>query len=779
MIAAHDSSPRSAGGVIEPGEPGGSIQRVAIVGNHIPRQCGIATFTTDLSDAISAEFRDVDCFVLAMNDAGRKHAYPPRVHFEIAQGDLTSYRRAADFLNVNPVDVVSVQHEYGIFGGKAGSHLLTLLRELRMPVVSTLHTILAEPNATQRAVMDELTRLSERIVVMSQRGAELVAEVHGVPPDKIDLIPHGIPPVPTAALSRGQLGVRGKRIILTFGLLSPDKGIEHVIEALPAILQRYPDTVYIVVGATHPHVRESQGETYRLSLETRAQRLGVAANMIFHNRFVRQAELAEFLAAADIYVTPYLKPEQITSGTLAYAVGSGKAVVSTPYWYATELLAEGRGVLVPWRDPAAIAHEVVSLFDHPVETRAMSARALEYGRSMVWPAVARRYLGTFERARADDAARHRDVFIARTLATGPAELPEMKLEHLQLLTDDTGLLQHAVYNVPAYHDGYCLDDNARALLLVTLLEDGGTEDVTMLRALASRYAAFVSYAFDREQGRFRNFMSHDRRWTEAYGSDDSQGRAVWALGTMVGRSGDPGRRSLGGKLFHLSLPGMGRLTSPRAWAYAILGMEEYLGAFQGDRSVEGACRKLSERLLGRYRESQKPDWPWFEDSATYCNARLPQALLVAGARLGSEEMTAAGVASLEWLVAVQSTADGYFAPIGSNGFYTRGGPKAAFDQQPVEACGMVSACLVAQRVTGSRVWAERARRAFGWFVGQNQLQQSMYDPRTGGCRDGLHADRVNENQGAESTVSFLLALLEMRALGRTTPVELDSREERS
>lgn len=757
----------------------GSIQRIAIVGNHIPRQCGIATFTTDLSDAITAEFPAVDCFVLAMNDAGREHAYPPRVRFEIAQGDLASYRRAADFLNVNPVDVVSVQHEYGIFGGKAGSHLLTLLRELRMPVVSTLHTILAEPNSTQRAVMDELTRLSERIVVMSERGAELVAEVHGVSPEKIDLIPHGIPAVPTAALSRGQLGVRGKRIILTFGLLSPDKGIEHVIEAMPAILQRYPDTVYIVVGATHPHVRENHGESYRLSLESRAQRLGVAANMIFHNRFVSQAELAEFLAAADVYVTPYLKPEQITSGTLAYAVGSGKAVISTPYWYATELLAEGRGILVPWRDPASIAREVVGLFEHPAETRAMSARALEYGRSMVWPAVARRYLGTFERAREGHASRLRDVFIARTLAMRPAELPEMKLEHLQLLTDDTGILQHATYNVPAYDAGYCLDDNARALLLVTLLEDAGTEDLTVLRALASRYAAFVSYAFDREQGRFKNFMSHDRRWTEACGSDDSHGRAVWALGTMVGRSTDPGRRSLGGKLFHLALPGMARLSSPRAWAYALLGIEEYLGAFQGDRSVEGASRELSERLLVRFRESQKPDWPWFEDSATYCNARLPQALLVTGARLGNEEMTAAGVLSLEWLVAIQSTPDGYFAPIGSDGFYTRGGVKAPFDQQPVEACGMVAACLVAQRVTGSRIWAERARRAFGWFVGQNQLQQALYDPRTGGCRDGLHADRVNENQGAESTLSFLLALLDMRVEGRTTPIGPETREERS
>ncbi len=751
--------------------PSAAIRRVAMLGNHVPRQCGIATFTTDLSDAIAAEFAEIDCFVLAMNDAGKHHVYPPRVRFEMAQGDLTSYRRAADFLNVNPVDVVCLQHEYGIFGGKAGAHVLALLRELRMPIVSTLHTILAEPNPMQRVVMDELTQLSERIVVMSEQGAKLLGQVHGVPAAKIDLIPHGIPSVPVAGRSKNQLGVEGRRVVLTFGLLSPDKGIENVIEAMPAILARYPDAVYIVLGATHPHVKEQHGETYRLALETRAQKLGVASSMIFHNRFVSQAELAEFLAAAEVYITPYLKPEQITSGTLAYAVGSGKAVISTPYWYATELLAEGRGILVPWRDPAAIAREVIGLFDDPRKAHAMRERAAAYGRGMKWPAVARRYVESFERARSEQADRLRTVFHAKTLATRPAELPELNLGHLRVMTDDTGILQHAVFSVPRYDDGYCIDDNARALLLVTLIEDAGMEDAAPLRTLAARYAAFVSHAFNRERGRFRNFMSYSRRWTEESGSEDSHGRALWALGTVVGRSSDPGKQSLAGDLFHLALPAVSEFTSPRAWAYALLGIDQYLRAFAGDRSVESARLEISERLMTRSADSRAIDWPWFEDSVTYCNARLPQALLLAGARMKNEEMMATAKRALHWLARIQSTEDGYYAPIGSNGFYTRGGAKAAFDQQPVDACAMVSACLDAQRVTEDAAWCEHARRAFGWFLGQNQLQQSLYDPRAGGCRDGLHADRVNENQGAESTLSFLLALLEMRLADRATVVE--------
>lgn len=753
-----------------------AVARIAMLGNHVPRQCGIATFTTDLSDAIAAEFSELDCFVVAMNDTGKHYAYPTPVRFEITESDVASYRRAADFLNVNKVDVVCVQHEYGIFGGKAGSHVLDLLRELRMPIVTTLHTILGTPNPLQRRAMDELTQLSERLVVMSAHGAALLREVHGVPEQKIDLIPHGIPSVPFANGSKDRLGVEGKWVILTFGLLSPDKGIEHVIDALPAILERFPHTVYIVLGATHPHIKERYGETYRLMLENRAQRLGVDSSMIFHNRFVSRGELTEFLSAADLYITPYLQPEQITSGTLAYAVGSGRAVISTPYPYARELLADGRGILVPWRDHEAIAREVVGLLDDDAKRLAMRERASTYGRSMMWPAVAHRYIQSFDRARNEHADRLRVSFQAKTLAKRPAELPEINLEHLRLMTDNTGVLQHATFSVPCYDEGYCLDDNARALLLMALVEDAGTDDSKEVRLLASRYLAFVSHAFNKGPGRFRNFMSYARRWTEDYGSEDSHGRAIWALGTVVGRSSDPGRHSLGGDLFHAALPAVSSFTSPRAWAFALLGIDEYLRAFQGDSNVQSMRKTLGERLLDLFRRTSDHEWPWFEDRVTYCNARLSQALIVSGSWMGHEEMTAAGTRSLEWLTSIQRSEDGYFTPIGSNGFYGRAMPKASFDQQPLEACAMVSACLEAQRVTGEARWAEHARRAFNWFLGQNHLQQSLYDASTGGCRDGLHADRMNENQGAESTLSFLLALLEMRQADRPDVTNHISRE---
>jgi glycosyltransferase involved in cell wall biosynthesis len=742
-----------------------------MLGNHLPRQCGIATFTTDLSDAIVDEFPQIDCFVMAMNDPGRHYAYPPRVRFEIAESAPESYRRAADFLNVNTVDVVSVQHEYGIFGGKAGSYVLPLLRELRMPVVTTLHTILAEPSSVQRAAMDEIVRLSERLVVMSANGADLLRQVHGVPESKIDLIPHGIPTLPVAPQSKDRLGVEGKSMILTFGLLSPDKGIEYVIEALPAILAQHPEVIYVVLGATHPHIKERHGETYRYMLESRARKLGVDSNIIFHDRFVSHAELVEFLAAADIYVTPYLKAEQITSGTLAYAVGSGKAVISTPYRYAEELLAEGRGVLVPWRDSAAIAERVVGLLDDEPGRLAMQARASVHGRAMAWPVVARSYVRSFERARVEQKGRLRTVFQAKTLAKRPVDLPEINLEHLRAMTDDTGIVQHASFSIPRYDDGYCVDDNARALLLVSLVEDVGTDATRAVNALASRYLAFVNHAFNAKMGRFRNFMTYTRHFREECGSEDSHGRALWALGTLVGRSLDPGRQSLGGQLFHAALPAAVQFSSPRAWSYALLGVDEYLLAFRGDSSVQSIRSTLADMLFELYRRTAREEWPWFESGLTYCNARMSQALIVSGLHAENETMVAAGIESLQWLVSLQYSEDGYFAPIGSNGFYPRGGSKAAFDQQPVEVCATISACLAAWRATGDARWTAHARRQFGWFLGQNQLQQSLYDATSGGCRDGLHADRVNQNQGAESTLSFLLALLELRSVDRLAIVE--------
>ncbi len=740
-----------------------SVQTIAMLGNHLPRQCGIATFTTDLSAAIELEVPSIDCFVVAMNDFGVRHTYPSRVRFEIPEREIDAYRRAAEYLNVNSVDVVSVQHEYGIFGGQAGEHLLEFLRALRMPIVTTLHTILAQPDASQRAVLEAVVELSERIVVMSSDGAALLQSVHGVDPKKIEVIPHGIPVVPSrSAIDKVHDGSN----ILTFGLLSPDKGIEYVIEAMPALLARHPNTIYTVLGATHPHVRAHHGEAYRHSLQAQAEQLGVSSQVIFDNRFVSHEELVEFLSAADLYVTPYLKEEQSTSGTLAYAVGCGKAVISTPYRYARELLAEGRGVLVPWRDSQAIGKEIIDLLDNPSKRIELQARASAFGKSMGWPVVARRYVECFKQARATHAEHKRMGLAAIKVERRRVELPQLDLAHVRLLTDDTGILQHATFDIPRYEDGYCLDDNARALLLMTHIEETGTEFPSVVRSLATRYLAFVDHALDKTTGRFRNFLTYSRTWHLEPGSDDSHGRALWALGAVAGRTADFGRRGLSMRLFHRALNGAIAFTSPRSWAYTLLGIEEYLRTHSSESGLESMRALLTDRLVERFQHTCTDDWPWFEDRLTYCNARLAQGLMVSAARMGDREMALIAERSLVWLVKQHVAADGSFAPIGSDGFYVRGGPRAMFDQQPVEACAMVSACLDAYLVTKQTRWLDNARWAFQWFLGENPLQTRVYDTETGGCRDGIHADRMNENQGAESTLSFLTALIQMRAIDR-------------
>ncbi len=467
-----------------------------------------------------------------MNDPGRQYQYPDRVRFEISELESAAYRRAADFLNVNSADIVCLQHEYGIFGGPAGSYILDLLRRLRMPIVSTLHTILAEPTTAQRQVMDEIVQLSSKLVVMTENGAELLKRVHGAPAEKVDVIPHGIDEIPRGVGNKELLGLAGKNVILTFGLLSPDKGIEYVIDALPEILAQSPNTAYIVLGATHPHVKQRYGETYRIMLENRAARLNVQKHVLFFDRFVTRQELRAFLAIADIYVTPYLNPEQASSGTLAYALGSGKVVVSTPYRYAQEVLGNGRGYLVEWRSAKSIAQTIATVLRDPASGNSVRAGALALGRTMTWPHVAGRYLECFGQA-FDEYNRVRSGHDAVAISQS-VDLPEVKLSHLRHMTDSTGLLQHANYVVPSYAEGYCLDDNARALLLCTLLEDYGIERTAKVRQLASLYLAFVSYSFDATSHRFRNFMSYDRTWVAQAGSEDCHARALWALGAVIG-----------------------------------------------------------------------------------------------------------------------------------------------------------------------------------------------------------------------------------------------------
>ena len=744
-------------------EEGSKIRKIAFVGNHLPRKCGIATFTSDLLAAVAAAYPQSRCFSVSVNDIEGGYEYPEVVHFEIEEQDLSSYLRAADFLNISNVDIVCLQHEFGIFGGPAGGHILALLRELRMPIVTTLHTLLREPKAEQRRVMHELVALSTRLVVMAERGRQMLLEIYQAPPAKIDLIPHGIPDVgfvdPTDF--KVQFGVEGRVVLLTFGLLSPNKGIEYVLNALPHILAEFPDVVYIVLGATHPNELREHGEAYRLSLEILAKKNKLEKNVIFYNRFVDLENLKEFIGAADLYITPYLNEAQITSGTLAYAFGAGKAVISTPYWHAAELLAEDHGVLVPFCDAPAIAREVIGLLRDDTRRHAIRKNAYKLGREMVWSNVARLYMRSFEFSQIEGTARSRKSLATKTLDQKPRELPELKLSHLSRMTDSTGIFQHAIFTVPNFSEGYSTDDNARAFILTVLLSELG-EEPERVRTLATTYAAFLHHAFDLRVKRFHNHLSFDRRWLDEQGSEDCQGRALWALGVGVGRSPYRSFQIMAGQLFALALPALTELTSPRAWAFGLIGIHEYLRRLSGDSLVNQTRETLTSRLMELFEKTAQPDWPWFQEDLTYDNAKLPHALILTGRTTGQQAVLERGLQALRWLTELQISEKGHFRPIGTNGFYRRGGMRANFDQQPIEAQAMVSACLEAYRATSDLWWYEQAQRAFDWFIGWNDLGLELCSPKTGGCRDGLHVDRVNRNQGAESTLAFLLSLAEMR-----------------
>ncbi len=749
-------------------QPPSNIRKIAFLGDYLPRKCGIATFTTDLRCAVAKEFSALQCLVVPVNDLADGYDYPAEVRFEIAEQDLPSYLRAADFLNITDVDVVCVQHEFGIFGGPAGSHVLALLRELRMPIVTTLHTVLREPNEEQRRVMRDLIRLSTRLVVMSERGREFLLDVYQAPAAKIDLIPHGIPDMPFADPNyfKDEFGVAGKQVLLTFGLLSPNKGIEYSLRALPDIIREFPNVIYIVLGQTHPNLLRDEGEAYRLSLERLAKDLGVQKHVVFFNRFVELEELMRFIGAADIYLTPYLTEAQITSGTLAYAFGAGNAVVSTPYWHAAELLTAERGKLVPFRDAPAIAVAVVELLRDETLRHLMRKNAYKLGRDMVWSRVAQLYAKSFEQARHDHSFVGRKSSPIKTLDEQPGQLPELKLDHLFRMSDSTGIFQHASFTVPNFAQGYCTDDNARALVLTVMLHKLGYESPRLCEQAAT-YAAFLNHAFDRERGRFRNFMGFERRWLEEVGSEDCHGHALWALGLCVSQAGQGSFQMLAAELFELALPVAAGFTSPRAWAFTLIGIDEYLRRFGGDRRANQIREMLTAKLMQRYADAATDEWHWFEEVASYANAKLPHAMILNGRCLNNSVMLELGLKTLRWLVKVQTSPTGAFRPIGSNGFYQRGQPPAQFDQQPIEAQATVSACIEAYHATNDPFWVAEARRAFEWFLGRNDLGLALYDAGTGGCRDGLHVDRLSQNQGAESTLAFLLALAEKRALQNT------------
>ncbi len=736
------------------------IESIALIGNYLPRMCGIATFTSDLAGAIGAEAPHVNCWAVAMNDRPEGYAYPEKVRFEINQNKLFEYSTAAEFISVNHTDIVCVQHEYGIFGGEAGSHLIKLLEELRMPVITTLHTVLKEPSPAYREVMLKLSALSDKLIVMSRKAVDMLKEIYGIPEEKITFIHHGIPDMPfiDSNYYKDQFGVEGKKVILTFGLLAPSKGIEYVLQALPAVTRKHPDIVYIILGATHPHVLKTFGEEYRIKLQQMVQQLDIREHVIFQNRFVEMKELCEYLGCADLYVTPYLEEAQITSGTLAYAMGTGKAVISTPYWYAEEMLAEERGIIVPFKDPDAMARQIIDILDDDITRNAIRKKAYVFTREAVWKEVAAKYLQVFGEVRSDRARypRPRHTYIENVKTITNFVLPELKLDHMIMLTDDTGILQHAVHTVPNRQHGYCTDDNARALIVAAMAKEyplGGSRD---LDHLTNNYLSFLQYAFNIESGKFRNFMTYDRHWVEETGSEDSHGRALWSLGSAVVYLDHSGQKALATNLFKEALQVVEHFYSPRALAFSLIGLHSYLKKFSGDSDVRRILEVISGRLFHQFETNGKPGWPWLEAALNYANAKLPHALLLAGQSMRDENMIERGITSLAWLLEIQ-TADGHFSPVGNKGWYSENGEKARFDQQPIETHAMVDACIEAFNITGEKKWVDNAVMCFNWFLGHNDLNMVLYDPKSGGCRDGLMADGINQNEGAESTLACLLS----------------------
>ncbi|WP_413990814.1 glycosyltransferase family 4 protein [Labrys okinawensis] len=747
-----------------------SLNRLAFIGNSLPRRCGIATFTTDLQQAVAASRADLDTSIVVMTDHGHHYAYPSAVQLQIHDDRLEDYIEAADFLNTGHVDAVSLQHEFGIFGGEAGSHIMTLLSRLTMPIITTLHTILAEPTPEQRSVLVRVVDASSKVIVMAEKGRELLRTIYEVADEKIEVIPHGIPDFAFVKPDRAKakLGFKDKSVILTFGLLSPNKGIETMIDAMPSILQSQPDAIYVVLGATHPNLVLEQGEAYRESLMERVRNLGIEDRVVFLDQFVDKPTLLSFISMCDVYVTPYLKEAQMTSGTLAYSFGLGKAVVSTPYWHAQELLADGRGILVPFNDTRAIGSAVGGLLSNDTRRQAMRERAYATSRSMTWERTAERYLAVFEKAIRNShikaAHKERRQIDHRLFARDTAASPPMELSHFLSMCDDTGLFQHAVLCVPDRDHGYCVDDNARALLLACALNSPG--ELRLSEIQTTRLAAFVQHAWNSDTKRFRNFMSFDRRWLEDTGSEDSHGRTLWALGKTASSDANGSRRRWAAFLFEQALEAVEHFTSPRAWAFTLLGLDDYCAVARHDVRALRLRTLLADRLISLLHSVETADWIWFEEGLSYDNARLSQALIVTGSTVGNPIYVEAGLRSLRWLTQLQTSPSGFFRPVGTRGFGEKRKPPHAFDQQPVEATAMISACLSAWRATNDVIWQGDATRIFAWFLGSNDLSVPLVDPRTGSCSDGLHPDRANENKGGESVLSYLISLAEIRQLAR-------------
>ncbi len=740
-----------------------SALKICLIGTYPPRECGIGTFTCDLKHSLN----DIHSDVIAITNENTKHQYPEEVVFEIRQHELDDYRLAAEYINSSRMDLVCLQHEFGIFGGSDGSYINALLANLTVPVVTTLHTVLTRPGVGIRENLIRLAELSDHLVILNSQATPILRDVYGISEQKISLIHHGVPDIAfiDPNFYKDKFDVEGRIVLLTFGLLNRNKGIELMIEAMPEIVERHPRVVYLVLGATHPEVRRTEGEEYRESLEQRVRELNLRNHVIFHDRYVSFSELCEFIGACDIYVTPYHSKEQIVSGTLAYAVGMGKAVISTPYLYAEELLSQNRGRLIDFGDANMLAQTAIDLIENEPMRHRMRKRAYQYGRQMTWSEVGKRYAEVFENVMTVSAPR---VSAAPELRNIWEDLADVKLDHLISLTDDTGVIQHASYGIPDRRSGYSTDDIGRALAVV-VKHYRQFHDETAL-PLVKKYLSFIQLA-QLPNGRFHNFMSYERKFTDEVGSEDTQGRALWGLGAAVADGTNKGVRALARELFEKASNKL-KLNHPRALAYAICGQYEFLRRYDGASQVRRKLEQFTSRLARMYQRSAGENWKWFGDDLTYANAKMPQAMLLASEVTGDKRCLDIGIESLEFLL-TQTYRDGMFDFPGNRGWQRRHGKRAIFGQQPIEAGYMAEALMSAAQITYEGRYQELARAAIEWLLGRNRLGVSLYDVNTGGCADGLDARGPSMNQGAESVICSLLGLLSL-SLQKEIDLDLSS-----
>lgn len=736
------------------------VMRVALVGPLPPRRCGLATFTADVKASLVG-LSGWRCDVVAVVDDDNPFD-GTRALMGIRQQEPSDYTRAAERLNHSGVDVVSLQHEFGIYGGADGEYVTRFLTALRVPVVTTLHTVLEHPSLNQRLIMAAILRHSAQVIVMARKGAEILTHVYGADPEKLSVCAHGAPDRPLAPSEgfKEELGLADHQVLLTFGLLSRGKGLETMIAAMPAIVRAHPKAIYVILGATHPHMIKQSGETYREGLMAMAETLGVRDNVRFIDAFVDLPLLLSYLGAADIYVTPYMNEAQVTSGTLAYAVALGKPVVSTPYWHAKELVDERSGALVGFGDAEGFSKAIRALLDDPKMLSAAGAIAWGRGRSTIWARSADHYARSFEAV----TTRHAPNV---EVAAHEAASSRPDLRRVAQVTDSCGILQHSSYGVANRAHGYCVDDNARGLILVQRWRAQGLAD-ERLDSLERTYAAFLQHAWNPDSGHFRNFMGYDRSWLEDAGSEDSNGRVCWALGEVARQAVDPDMRIWAQELAKQAFASFAALTSLRARCFAILGADGFLAVDPRHALARQVLSEAAENLMERIETHGHETWVWFEPSLSYDNARLPQALLVAGQALRRPDMIDAGLRSLSWLDGIQRASGGVFRPVGSRTPSVPYAPPANHDQQPLEAAATVDAALAAFDISRHPTWLRMARTALAWFHGGNDCGLALSDG-TGGCFDGLRPNGLNLNQGAESILALQMASAAMARTGNSRP----------